>query len=242
MSDTMIISTTVPELLKEVRVSCNIIHFRSLEKINFFGTYDPKTTSLKRVIEGCFDNYDCKNQKQDIDQKNIDIFSVELNQSLYDLDLNSLMSELGFSQKTKFILRRSECDRFKTSADVNLDDRLQALLSMKNTHQIFCKDMFGRLHCLDVKQNFTLGDVKILINHNNNIPIDQQRIIFRGTQLDDDNYTLDQYNIPPLGTLHLVLRLRGGMYHETSGRCGNYGDLESNIFAIKADRIDLDHN
>lgn len=75
--------------------------------------------------------------------------------------------------------------------------------------QIFVEMPGGKSITLDVHGTDVISIVKFKIQDKENIPVEQQRIIFNGKQLEDDR-TLSYYKVQAENTIHVLLRLLGG--------------------------------
>lgn len=72
------------------------------------------------------------------------------------------------------------------------------------------KTMSGKTVVVQVQMTDTIESVKKQIQSKEGIPVDQQRLIFAGKELEND-HKVGEYNFMKDSTIHVVLPLKGGM-------------------------------
>lgn len=93
----------------------------------------------------------------------------------------------------------------------------QKLLATEGNMVIYVKTLSGKTVTLNVNGTDTIAVLKYRYMNKEGTPVNQQRFVFAGRPL-ENRCTLFDYTIQRESTLHLVLRLRGGMHDTTSGR------------------------
>ncbi|XP_017307182.1 uncharacterized protein LOC108255606 [Ictalurus punctatus] len=100
----------------------------------------------------------------------------------------------------------------KTVSDYGLSSGSTVMLLVSMTpvpFQVFVKNEKGQIKTYDVTDDETVDQLMTKVRQKEGVPVDQQRLIYNGQQLECGR-KLQDYNIVSESTIYMTLRLRGG--------------------------------
>jgi hypothetical protein len=216
----------------------SLLEFTTLNGAKIYGICNPKKTSIHQIIKTTFDNYSINNNEAQLSlvintgNRNMTHLYKDDQRALSDLldQIPNNTNEESGSKIDKICMKIVELTN-----DFCVNNDYESTVNFSEYEETFLlSTLSGRILPIPYKPEATVFDIKCFIRNEEGIPLNQQRLIYSGNQLQDENLITD-YKIVPGCKIHLVLRMRGGMYHETSGRNGNYGSLKNIMFNIKSD-------
>lgn len=105
--------------------------------------------------------------------------------------------------------------------------------------QIFVKTMTGKNITVEVETSDTIEALKLKIQNQENIPTEQQRLIFAGMELEEGR-TLADYGIRKESTIHLILKLNLD-FDEFNTLVDELKELKKTDGLIKTARDEIDN-
>jgi len=227
----------------DIKHDQNILVVHTLNNFPLILKYVAKKTKLKHVIK-CLKNkvkYQVFEGRNPVDYKNLGLkFNSNLLENkdltLEQCGLKNFVNEVNLHRylntpKTNYT--RLSCEEIAKSLD-------NKILTNNKKITCFVKTLTGKTITLNVVDNVTIEELKLAFMLKDGVPPDQQRLVYSGIQMEDARYLSDYVDFEKYQevTIHCVLRLRGGMYNEVSGRDGAYKplkDIQNDIFEIDID-------
>jgi hypothetical protein len=100
-------------------------------------------------------------------------------------------------------------ENFRLPASVTKKIQDEFMEINENTNVIFVNTVAGKTRTLSFSPETTIGQIKEQLEETEQIKVTDQRLTYEGRSL-DDLQNLQFYNIKPLSTLNLLLRVSGG--------------------------------
>lgn len=202
-------------------------------KQKIISKYRKDYTTVKNIVDGLKNKYRYAynlNGKYETDitlKKNGEFLEENKYLEYYNINNNNVIDTISIS------VEKNNTNNSYNSY-INEEDKV---LLKKEKINIFIKTLNGKTLPFSISINEKIINLKCMILDKEGIVIDHQRLVFCGSQL-EDNKRLDDYDVKNNSNIHLILRLRGGMFNEVSGRNGQYEVIKSTLDYI----LEIDNN
>ena len=143
-----------------------------------------------------------------IDDKISKKFNFRINDTFYKI-IEAVKKEFIINDNFDIIYNDKIIDDYNTTLN-NYNISNNSTITFKNYNiggQYFVRTLSGKNIILDLDCNDTIFDVKKKIVDKEGIPIEEQRLVLAGKQLEDKK-TIQYYKIPSESTFQLVFQLR----------------------------------
>ena len=107
------------------------------------------------------------------------------------------------------MISNDDDEKIKNKSDSN--DEKEKVDIENDSYCIFIKGVNGKTTMIKCSPSHTIAQIKDIIYEKFNIKQNTQRLIYTVKELLDDSRTLEEYGILKDGTIHLTLRLLGGI-------------------------------
>ncbi|XP_035236264.1 polyubiquitin-B-like [Anguilla anguilla] len=119
-------------------------------------------------------------------------------------DVPSSMQRLSTQKEPRIDLK----DDRKTLQDYGLHSECIVAVLVVQPFQVFLITTTGQTHTYDVSPGETVTEFKLKVENKEQVPVQQQRLIYQCKQLKDGS-KLEDYGIEQRSNIHLLVRLRG---------------------------------
>lgn len=123
------------------------------------------------------------------------------------LGVASYMQRLVFVNGQRTPL--SDDSRQLCSYGLQSGSQVSLLITQPATMQVFLKNEKGHVSTYDIKPDETVSGLKRRVECREGVAASQQRLVYQSKELENGRL-LSDYNVEPLSTINLLLRLRGG--------------------------------
>ena len=145
------------------------------------------------------------------------------------VDYTKSLEDLGLNQKLNIIQIKDKLSPKKVKDKIKLNTEKENYL-----FTIFSVSLIGKTTSIPIYKNMYVYHIMDYIHNNAGTPPDQQKLVYKNHIMEPGNLVSD-YNLQQHSKINIILNLRGGMYHESSGKNGSYKQLNDLIFDVEPD-------